>query len=156
MSKHPKDTFHIPADDGWTMPGYLAEEPNVHGELRFTYRPTLVSERSKIIASLNGKKSHIQDQELAKALAFYLKTWSIEVDGKPQPITAEFIKLLKYQVWDRLIAIVIYGSGTSDTDPEWDAPTKEEEDLLEYEAAEQGRRPASVRQEVHEGNSGGG
>jgi len=149
---HPKDTFHIPADDGWTMPGYLAEEPNVHGELRFTYRPTLVQERSKIIANLHGKKSHIQDQELAKALAYYIRSWSIKADGKPQPITAEFISRLKYQVWDRLLAIVIYGSGVSDTDPEWDTEIREEEDILEYEAATQEKRPATARQEAMEKN----
>ena len=119
-----KDTFHIPENDGWTMPGYLAELPRVHSELRFTYRPTLVTERSKIIASMRGKESHVQDAELGKSLACYIKSWSIEVDGKPQPITAEFISRLKYQVWDRLIAIVIYSSGVSDRDPECDSATK--------------------------------
>lgn len=148
-----KNLFYIPEDDGWTKAGYLAELPNVHDALRFTYRPTLIQERSKIIAALHGKKSHLQDAELAKALAYYIKSWSVvDLNDKPAPVTAKFIERLNYQVFDRLLAIVIYGSGASDTDPEWDQETLEEEDLLEYESADKNKKPALVVQETMEGN----
>ena len=41
--------------DGYNQPGYVAEFPRLHPELRFRYRPMLHTDRDRITGGLAGK-----------------------------------------------------------------------------------------------------
>ncbi len=45
--------------DGYTQSGFIAAVPRMHGELRFTYRPALVEERSQLSEAARQLKPHL-------------------------------------------------------------------------------------------------
>lgn len=113
----PGTTHHFVSEDGWTLAGYVAAVPNGHPEIRFTYRPTPIEERELMVTAIN----RVPDTDplganrlLAKYLASKVKSWSIAL-----PLIADSMLRLKPLIWLRLRDIVIYGTGVSDTDPEW-------------------------------------
>jgi hypothetical protein len=121
--------------------------------VKFRYRPTLITERSTLLGSMHGKSPAAQDLLFARALASRIKSWDIKLkDGSEAPITAEFILTLFFDIWDRLAAIVIYGSQISDPDPEWTQKQVTDEADLELEAAIAGTTVSGERQRGAEGN----
>ena len=105
--------------DGFTFRGYIAARECLHDELRFTYRPTTVTERRELINKMRDKGGKHPEKIEAAHMAGKLRSWNVADDsGDEVPIKAETILVLSPPVYDRLFAIVM-GNDTSDVDPEW-------------------------------------
>lgn len=91
--------------DGYTLDGYIAEVPGVHGPLSFTYRPIDPITRSKtnvlrgqVIGSstLSEEQKEIACQYLGLQLvAGNVQSWDL-VDGKGEAVAPSAVALLRY------------------------------------------------------------
>lgn len=114
---------YVPADDGWTMDGYLEGVDHQVPEMRFTYRPLISEERSAFVDAQKGKPGAKQDQEIAKKLAERIKSWDLKDQaGEPLPITVANVRRLLFPTFNRLSGIVVFGTQVCDPDPRWDDP----------------------------------
>lgn len=138
---------YIP-DDGYTEEAYLAAEPFLHGEVRFTRRPMLPEQTSAIVDLMSGP-DNIYIRKAAQLVAPHVKSWSIlDAEGKPLPISAKNLLRLKRRLLIRIIDIVA-GFRGGDVDP-----SKEfiPGDDAELESALTGKTVSEVRLEQDAGN----
>jgi len=129
------DDVHLyPADDGWTLPGYFEAVPNLHGPMRFRYRPFTRPEKDALlsIAQSNGQAV---DARMAETVASRIKSWNVKEapttkDSKPAvaPINAASVKQLAPLIWQRLLGLIVYGSDPGDRDPAWSEQDKKSHD----------------------------
>ena len=144
-----KDSCFIP-DDGYTEQGYIEAKPGLHGEFRFSYRPLLAEDRSRILRTMNEMSDEKQDVVVAKTLAERIMSWD-----NPKPVTMEQARRLLpavfYQVWG-----IVLGTSPSGLDPRWDEDRKvgEVENLVE--AATVGVPVGAAREVSDEKNSDAG
>jgi len=104
-------------DDGVTCKGYIAAVPRLHGEVRFEYRPVLVSERSAWIAEM--ERTPNRHKATAALLARKVVSWDVkDAKGELLPCNKPDSHLrLVTRVFDRLLGIVT-GQEPSDPDPQ--------------------------------------
>jgi len=129
--------------------GYIAPlvegDVEVHGELRFTYRPMTVLDHAKWEQrDDDGDKWY---RKRAAMLAERVKTWSLS-----DPIGAAVMLRLMPRLFMRLESIV-WGRSASDLDPQWSAEKHAAETELITEAAAVGATPGAVREAADEKNS---
>lgn len=106
--------------DGFTQPGYIAEQQGLHGELRFAYRPMLPETLDNIEAHRRTKKGSDDTKVVIAAVAERLVSWnSCGSDGVADDITVENVRKLRWALLFRVYNIIA-GSEPSDLDPNWD------------------------------------
>ena len=140
---NPDDVYFIPADDGWSLDGYFAAVPNFHGEVRFRYRPLTPSERMYLTGKLQSLSGSAAADYHSETLAKRIVWWSLD-----QPVSTESVSRLRYHLWDRLTAVVIYQSEAGDSDPEWSQEEKEFHRSAEIEASITGKSPVAAKVEA--------
>jgi hypothetical protein len=156
---NPQDELFIPDDDdGWTLPGYFAAVANAYPEIRFTYRPYTPPERARVLQGLTRAQSEREVAQMtSQALSQRIKTWNLTYrtktgERKPAPITPALLNRLRFALWDRLAAVVIYQTAHSDTDPTWSAEDKGLFDDASFKALIDGGTQAERVAETLEGN----
>ena len=97
-------------DDGQELQGFIAAVPRLHPALRFSYRPTLYTERTKLMRRVNADEADMT-AEIAH-VANKLTSWNA---GR-EP-TKENIEHLPPSLTAKLINIVT-GYTASDPDPD--------------------------------------
>ena len=134
-------------DDGYTELGFIKATPGLHGDLRFTFRPFLVEERSKLLRQIENLDQEKQDAIVAQTFYERLTQWDLtDQKGTRVPVSLRAARRLKPTLFYRLWAILL-GTDASDLDPEWS--TEETTDLLESEVeANEGPAPIGVVQEI--------
>ena len=107
---------HIP--DGYTMPGYIEEEPRLHSALRFTYRPCVMTEVSIIDDAVSKAGPARAEAIAAECCAGHIVEWDA-VDGKGSalPLTAKSVERFQPALF-ALLYRIIRGSSPSDVDPD--------------------------------------
>jgi hypothetical protein len=138
--------------DGYTQEGFIAAVPRLHGELRFSYRPALVEERSQLSDLAARMKSHLYDRQVAHFVAGKLVSWDLaDPAGAEVGIAAESLLRLHPELFAKLQRIVL-GCIACDVDPSW--PGEQQNRLLEEAstAAASGRTVGGVRAEYDEKN----
>lgn len=119
--------------DGYEFSGYIAEEPGIHGALRFTYRPMADSDVTALNAELEKATSRIEQQAArAKAIAERIKAWEVvDPSGKAVKPTAENLGRCPAVLFTKL-ASVVEGYRPNDKDPTGKTePKSGQEELLE-------------------------
>jgi hypothetical protein len=105
--------------DGYDEPGYIKENPGLHGEFRFRFRPMLVQERTINFNAADKLPPEQQDLHTAKCVRARLISWEHkDQDGNAVPISETTILRLKPALFHRLSSIV-YGMSAGDPDPQW-------------------------------------
>jgi hypothetical protein len=141
-----KLTHIIP--DGYEEPGYIAEQPGLHPEVRFVYRPMLADARDTLARASSGKQPSEYYKILSAAMASRIVSWSVaSPDGKPLPVNAATALALRPRLFDRLYAIIC-GDLPSDIDPKASPQAKNEEAEAALQAAIDGRSVAQIKQEA--------
>ncbi len=123
-------------NDGYERSGYFrattGSNPGgaVHtDEVRFTYRPMMVEERSRIIDESN-KYSKNEDIEklVARYLAPKIVAWDIKDSfGKPVEVSVRNLLRLEYSLFSRLASVILYRKESGDVDPLADKSTQDEQ-----------------------------
>jgi hypothetical protein len=153
-SNDPEDPMKCDAyfDDAYTQPAYIAAGSALCAALRFTYRPALVAERSRLIAARRRLGPRESDRRLAEFTAARIVSWDL-VDGLDQPlvISADDILRRRSEAVARLPAIVL-GYSCSDIDPAWPDETRDEQFKFAAQAARCGRTVGEAREEHDEKN----
>jgi len=103
--------------DGYCEEAYIAAVENLHGELRFTFRPVMVEEGSEFFDSLTRYKGREQERQYAKVMKAHILKWS-QVDqlGRPAPLDAKSFLRLKRRLFQKIAGILL-GTEPYDTDP---------------------------------------
>ena len=105
--------------DGFTQDGFIAESEGLHGELRFKFRPMLPEEYEllELFRQSNPGDPRRVGAKEREEIASRLKAWS-EVDNTNTsvPINADVLKMLRPELWYKLLAVVI-GQRRTDDDP---------------------------------------
>jgi len=111
-------------DDGYLQQGYVAAVPRLHGALRFTFRPTLVEERSHLVDAARQLQSAAYDRHAAQFTAAKLVSWDLrDSAGDEVPFSAEALLRLQPELFVKLHRTVA-GWLPSDVDPAWDDETR--------------------------------
>ena len=114
------------ADDGYTEPGYIEARRGLYEELRFTFRPLLVTEQNQWSKGAGNMQPAAWDRQCAGLMAGRLKSWTLTTaKGEPLPVSAANILRLKPSLYSRLYGILL-GTEPSDIDPEWSEEKKDE------------------------------
>jgi hypothetical protein len=112
--------------DQYTEHGYIAERRNLHGALRFQFRPMLLDERSLFSQANIQNKPREQNRNIAKLLAEKIVCWDLKDAGKkdaPLAITIDNMLRLQPALFDRLFGIIM-GNDAFDDDPDLPEPAK--------------------------------
>jgi hypothetical protein len=111
--------------DGYTQSGFVAAVPLMHGALRFSYRPALVEERSRLADSAAALKSHLYDRQAAAYTAEKIVRWDLtDRAGNEVAVSAAALLRLQPGLFVKLHRIVL-GWIPSDVDPAWPEATRE-------------------------------
>lgn len=110
-------SYTIP-DDGYTRSGYIAPVLNLHGEVRFKFRPMIHETREKLNESLQNSKTVLDAQKLIVGMiSGRITEWSIcGKDKSGLTIDANTVRRLLPRLIERFYAI-ISGREGGDTDP---------------------------------------
>ena len=94
--------------EGYTEEGYVREAPGLHGPVRFTFTPMLITERAALFSQrMLALPEELQDRRCADVLCGKLVSWSVaDTQGQPLPLTPENVLRLKPALFQRLLAIV--------------------------------------------------
>lgn len=118
----------IPADDGYNQEFFLKSVPNVHTDVRGTFRPALHAERYAINEEIQKRKSGPASRFMCEVISKYVRAWNIKgQDGSALPITVENIVRVKPKIIERLYAMIAGWDG-GDVD-EGAAPNQAEAEL---------------------------
>lgn len=105
-------------DEHYLESGYVAPAKGLYDELRFTYRPLLVTERAKVANQASLLKDGAYEKWIASVLARKLRSWTLSAaDGSSVSVSEENLLRLKPDLFLRVTSIVC-GFSPSDTDPE--------------------------------------
>jgi hypothetical protein len=132
--------------DGYTQPGFLKGVPNLFEDLRFTFRPAVVEERSQILTGYSSSKADAFDRKVAQFLAQKIKSWDV-VDQYEQDVAVSAAAILRLppelfqKVWQ-----VVGGFEACDTDPNWPDETIDRTDAEQLESALSGSTVGEVRE----------
>lgn len=141
--------------DGYTESAYLKAIPQVHAEVRFSYRPAPILERVEIIENSSKISNDVSREEyLAQEVAKRITRWSLTgEDDRGRPIDIEvsadnLLRLRHPRLFSRFASIVVYSSETGDVDPD----IGNERNEIQRNAELAGKNVGDVRQAVHQGN----
>lgn len=110
---------YIP-DDAYAEDFYIAEEAGFHGEFRFTARPLLPDQSSKVSEQAGKLAGEAYVRWVAKFVAPRIRVWSlIDREGALVPITEENLLRIRSRLFHKVIGIVC-GFQISDKDPDAD------------------------------------
>ncbi len=138
--------------DGYTQPAYLKGVPNLYEDLRFTYRPAVIEERSQILANFSTTKPDAFDRKVALFLAQKIKSWDIvDPPGQDVEVTAAAILRLPPELFQKLWQVV-GGFEACDTDPDWPADAIERADAELFESALSGSTIGAARETLERKN----
>lgn len=104
--------------DGFTQTGYIRENPGLHGELRFSYRPMLPEAVDDIEAHRRVKKGSDDTKLVIAAISERLVSLQQD-DGTDLEATAENVRRLRYSLLYRVYNIIA-GIEATDVDPKAD------------------------------------
>jgi len=138
--------------DGYTQQGFINAATRLHEELRFTFRPAMVEERSRLVEAAGQFKPDAYDRHVAAFLAQKIITWDL-VDGSNRALAISSANLLRLhpELFVKLHRIVV-GWIASDVDPLWSADAKDDLVEDEYLAAICGQMVGAAREERIEKN----
>src|ERR1700722_6528479 len=107
--------------DGYTLSGYVKEEPGLYPAVRFKYRPTTKMECVALFANWKDLSPDDQAKRTVKALAKHLVSWDVkDCNGKLANCkNSDVIGTLPWQLFDR-IGDIVTQSAKSDPDPDED------------------------------------
>lgn len=117
----------ISRDDGYTRDGYINPVDNLHGSLKFKYRPVDITLRAAFMDAMAGKdKEKDQIGLTCQFIASRITVWdAVDVDKQDEsgahpllPITPESVRVLHPMIYYRLRGICCYGSQAPDIDPD--------------------------------------
>jgi hypothetical protein len=138
--------------DFCTRPGYVAAAQQLHGPLRFTFRPALTSERSRLAEVAGEMQPEAFDAHAATFLAGKLVRWDLQGDqGQPIAVSDEALLRLQPELFVKLYSVVL-GASASDIDPDWHDDEREEHHAEVQRAEQTGRSIGEVREEGDEKN----
>lgn len=146
-AKRPDELAYVPEDDGYTFPGFIQAVPQIHRDVRFTYRPCPIDARAAIMDEIRDKPASVQELVIARALAKLITSWDLGI-----PVNSNNVLRLKFRLFARFAGIVVYGSDASDVDPKW---TEEDREVLTQSAIDaliEGKRPGDQLQQAMLGN----
>ena len=142
-------------NDGYTEEGFIAAVNTplrLHGELRFTYRPFTVEDRSQLTYGLRNVAPHLHNRKYAIEAAKKLVAWSLrDASDKPVEIKPETVYLIHPALFDRLIDILLGYKG-SDIDPLWAESKKDEAVEDQFASALTGTAIGQLTEEANEKN----
>lgn len=120
-------------EDGYTAKGYLKAVPQLYPEVRFTYRPILPEQRAAFVEAVRkAKDGPGAERRTAAILAKHLLTWDVtDSKGDTVSITGDRILRLRWALYDRLVAVVLYGTEGGDVDPSWTDAEKDAADAAD-------------------------
>lgn len=126
--------------DGFTVEGYLAPIPRLHGGCRFVYRPMLPHLRDFALQKSARQSPKDACVVFAEAIALQVQEWDIRdpVTGVTVPVTPENAKRLQPKLFSDMFAVV-GGTAPSDAFPDEEdsphdaAPTQSLKDALRAE-----------------------
>jgi hypothetical protein len=122
-------------EDGYTATAYIAARRNIHSEVRFSFRPCVVEERTKVINAVR-KDDDNADLITGDMLSKKITKWSLP-SGK---LNAKSIMKLKPAIFNRLFDIVITGIDGGDVDPDKSDKSTKENDLSSISALEDSQK----------------
>jgi hypothetical protein len=117
---------YFPSDsDGYTFPAFIAGVPNLHNDVRFSYRPTPMEERGVIMDVYRSLGEGKACQYIAELVAAKLVSWSLTTVGPegvriPMEISKASVLRLRPAIWLRMVSIIIWGTDGGDVDPKLD------------------------------------
>jgi hypothetical protein len=113
-------------DDGYTLDGYIAENPGLYPAVEFQYRPMTRRETAVLEGDImRTRDAEAGETEAAKVVARKLVSWNlVDRAGKPVPISADNLLRLQPVLGGTLLEIV-RGRRASDRKPDQQAePTR--------------------------------
>ncbi|WP_417744845.1 hypothetical protein [Rosistilla oblonga] len=126
------ETLNYIPDDGYTENAYLAPRHGISTAIRFQYRPTPPNARTQLLEGVKKHTAERQEAMFSAAAARSIVSWDIAgKDGELLEVTAANIMRLKWQVYNRIHSIVIFGTDGGDIDP--DASDNEKNELADAE-----------------------
>jgi hypothetical protein len=132
--------------DGYTQTGFLKGLSNLYEDLRFTYRPAVVEERSQILSGYSNSKADAFDRKVAQFLAQKIKSWDvIDQNGQDVAVSAAAILRLPPELFQKVWQVV-GGFEACDTDPNWPDDIVGRSDAEELESALSGSTIGEVRE----------
>jgi hypothetical protein len=112
---------YLPDEDGYTLSAYIRENPRIHNEVRFKFRPVDVIERSVLIAFKDRNYEKTITEKFCEVLAARITEWSVHSQSAGAPVPMEIstatVRRLRPSLWIRLVNIVIWGIDGGDVDP---------------------------------------
>src|SRR5262245_30308487 len=126
--------------DGFTESAFLKGVARLYDDVRFSYRPLLIDERSEFL-DCTGKLSPAQrERETAKLMAGKLVSWDVtDRNGNALPANADNLLRLRPVLFQRL-SFVVLGIEAPDEDPNG-TPEEQAERQRLVEQAKQEHRP---------------
>lgn len=104
-------------DDGFTLDGYLKEQPEMYAEMRFAYRPLTQSERSVFFDGWDQMPVESANERAHETMAKHISKWDLKTTkGAPVPCRQQSFPKLCPALYDRLFAI-LFQRGVCDPDP---------------------------------------
>jgi len=132
---------------GYTEKGFVKAEKGIHGELRFEFRPVLVTDRSAHVSAIDGMKADAFDRKTAEVIEQHLISWDVtNAKGQPVPPTRINILRLKPRLFAKLYSIIL-GFEPSDIDSQWDQDATDQLVETSYDAAIEKQTVGAVREE---------
>lgn len=115
---HAYQCSYIP--DGYTLKGFIAQQPGLHGALNFTYRPMLQKDRVLVIEKIRTCPIEKSEDEVARVVAARVKTWDLThpETGAAIEISSDAALHLQSTLLTRLWNILI-GDKPTDINPDW-------------------------------------
>jgi hypothetical protein len=101
--------------DGYTRTANII---GLYGTIEFKYRPARPEERAIVIEKCTKVTADGSERVTAAALAAHILDWNIASPNSPNEvadITAENLLMLPPDAFNRMVAIVIYGSDPGDS-----------------------------------------
>ncbi len=149
-------TLNFIPDDGYTEKAYIQLSLGMHGELRFSYRPMLVENRSAVLRSFDKMTAEAADIKSSDLMAEHITEWDVkDARGEIVPVSVDVMRRIRPQLFYRMWGIML-GTGASDIDPKWEESAKTREADLQFTTASQPKAIGEVREEDAEKNSDGG
>lgn len=140
MSNNGYVATYIP--DGYTQNAYLRPRTGLHGEIRFSYRPMLVTTQGQVLRDFqDAAENPARQQEIAAEwICRYVVSWNIQrPDGKPVNCKdVNDVLHLRPSVFNRIWSIILGDEG-GDVDPQERPEEKRRRTEMEAEVVAAGK-----------------
>lgn len=138
--------------DGYTEKGFIAEVVGLHGDLRFEYRPLLVSQEAALYELAQASNQAEFQEAVGKLLVRQLVSWSLKDNkGTPIQITEANVMRLRPRLFNRLFSIV-RGTEPTELDPVWKTETRQDAVKAKMEAILAGTTVGEVKEAADQKN----